>query len=83
MNTIEEKIEKGKKIAEIVEDIKQLENISDILNDYINVKIYKNNGINIQKCTKNIGYIYILQDFSLYTTIQVGRDTPEISYPAN
>ena len=40
MNTIEEKIEKGKKIAEIVENIKQLENISDILNDYINVKIY-------------------------------------------
>lgn len=52
MNTIEEKIEKGKKIAEIVEDIKQLESISDILNDYINVKIYKNNGINILNNSK-------------------------------
>ena len=45
MNTIEEKIEKGKKIAEIVENIKQLENISDILNDYINVKIYKSTSL--------------------------------------
>ena len=52
MNTIEEKIEKGKKIAEIVENIKQLESISDTLNDSINVKISTNTCENIVICNK-------------------------------
>ena len=47
MSTIEEKIEKGKKITEIIEDIKQLRDISNTLNDNINVKIYTSTSGNI------------------------------------
>ena len=48
MNTIEEKIEKGKKIATIINDIEQLTSISDTLNKcYINVNISTNTSGNL------------------------------------
>ena len=39
MDTMEEKIEKGKKIAKIIENIERLKSISSILNNNINVEI--------------------------------------------
>ena len=48
MDTIEEKIEKGKKIATIMNDIEQLTSISDKLNGcYINVNISTNASGNL------------------------------------
>ena len=47
MSTIEEKIEKGKKIAEIIENIEKLKSISNELNEGIRIEIYTYTGGNI------------------------------------
>ena len=48
MNTIEEKIEKGKKIATIVDNIERLTSIyNTLLNNRINVEIYTNTSGNM------------------------------------
>ena len=47
MNTIEEKIEKGKKIAEIIENIEKLKSISNELNEDIRIEIYTYTNGNI------------------------------------
>ena len=47
MNTIEEKIEKGKKIAKIIENIERLRSICYILNDNIHVEISTTSSGNI------------------------------------
>ena len=47
MNTIEEKIEKGKKIAEIIENIEKLKSISNELNEGIRIEIYTYTSGNI------------------------------------
>ena len=47
MNTIEEKIEKGKKIAKIIENIERLKSISDTLNNRINIEISTNTSGNL------------------------------------
>ena len=47
MNTIEEKIEKGKKIAKIIENIEKLKSISNELNEDIRIEIYTYTNGNI------------------------------------
>ena len=52
MNTIEEKIEKGKKIAEIIENIEKLKSISNELNEGIRIEIYTYTNGNIVRRNK-------------------------------
>ena len=63
MDIIEEKIEKGKKIAEIIKNIDRLTSISNtLLNSHINVEIYTNtsgNMINNNKIFSNIVWKHI------------------------
>lgn len=63
MDTIKEKIEKGKKIAEIIKNIDRLTSISNtLLNSYINVEIYTNtsgNMVNNNKIFSNIVWKHI------------------------
>ena len=47
MDIIEEKIEKGKKIAELIENIEKLKSISNELNESIRIEIYTYTGGNI------------------------------------
>lgn len=47
MDIIEEKIEKGKKIAEIIENIEKLKSISNELNEDIRIEIYTYTNGNI------------------------------------
>ena len=47
MDIIEEKIEKGKKIAEIIENIEKLKSISNELNEGIRIEIYTYTNGNI------------------------------------
>ena len=52
MNTIEEKIEKGKKIAKIIENIERLRSIFNTLNENITVEISSNTSGNIVNYNK-------------------------------
>ena len=63
MDIIKEKIEKGKKIAEIIKNIDRLTSISNtLLNSHINVEIYTNtsgNMVNNNKIFSNIVWKHI------------------------
>ena len=63
MDTIKEKIEKGKKIAIIIDNIERLTSISDtLLHNYINVEISTNtsgNMVNKNKIFSNIVWKHI------------------------
>ena len=63
MDIIKEKIEKGKKIATIIDNIERLTSISDtLLNHRINVEIYTNtsgNMVNNNKIFSNIVWKHI------------------------
>lgn len=52
MNTIVEKIEKGKKIAKIIENIERLRSIFNTLNENITVEISSNTSGNIVNYNK-------------------------------